>query len=69
MPVYYQEGDAIQGERIAFQCRKFEVSKKPVKGTSAHKAQKGKLNNAFCVIVKRFRHLPEKKEQGFSLDY
>lgn len=62
MPDYYQEGDAIHGERIAFQCRRVEVFKKPVHGTSAHKAQAGKLDNAYCVIVKRFRHLPEKKE-------
>jgi len=63
MPIYFQEGDAIQGERIAFQCRKVEVLKKPVRGTSTHKAQSGKLTNAYCVILKRFRHLLEEKEQ------
>ena len=63
MGTYYQEGDAIEGERIAFQCRKLEILKKPFPGTSAHRAQAGKLENAFCVIVKRFRHIPEKKEK------
>jgi hypothetical protein len=61
MPVYYQVGDAITGEKIAFQCRKYIVHKRPVKGTSAHRARTGTLDNAFCVINKRFRHIPEKK--------
>ncbi len=60
MPIYFKEGDAIQGEKLVFTCRKFSISKKPVKRTSAHRAQSGKLDNAYCVINKRFRHIPEK---------
>lgn len=56
----HEEGDAIEGERIAFQCRKYNVYKKPVPGTSRHKAQAGKLDNAYCVIEKRFRHIPKR---------
>lgn len=57
--IRYEEGDAIEGERIAFQCRKSTVHKRPVRGTSSHRAQAGKLDNAFCVISKRFRYIPE----------
>jgi hypothetical protein len=55
MPVYYEEGDAITGEKIAFKCRKCIVYKKPVKGTSAHRAKAGTLQYATCVVNKRFR--------------
>ena len=58
----YEVGDAIHGERIAFQCRKVNIHKKPVHGTSAHKAQFGTLDNAFCIINKRFRQIPDKTE-------
>ena len=61
--IHYQEGDAIQGERVTFQCRKCNVYNRPVPDTSRHKAQEGKMDNAFCVITKRFRHIPEKKQE------
>jgi hypothetical protein len=59
---YYEEGIAIHGERIAFKCRKCNVKKAPIHGSSAHKAQTGTLDNAYCVINKRFRHIPEKED-------
>ena len=62
MSTYYQESDAIEGEKIAFHCRKFRRIKKPVPSTSAHRAQAGTLDLAYCVIVKRFRSIPENKE-------
>ena len=60
--IRYEESDAISGERIAFQCRKCNLKKKPVQGSSAHKAQRGTLDNAFCVINKKFRHIPDKRD-------
>jgi hypothetical protein len=61
--IYYQEGDAIEGERITFEFRKFNVYKSPIHGRkSKHRAQAGKMDNAFCVISKRFRHIPERKQ-------
>lgn len=54
-------GDSVEGERIAFQCRKYNVAKL-VRGSSSHKAIQGKLDNAICVITKKFRHIPEKKK-------
>ena len=56
MPVYREEGDAIEGERIVCQAR--EISKPTlVQGSSRHKKQqitlKGRQNNlAKCWIVK-----------------
>ena len=58
---YYEEGIAIYGEKVAFQCRKCNVKKAPVHGSSARKAQVGTLDNAYCVINKRFRQIPEKE--------
>ena len=58
---YYEEGTAIHGEKIAFQCRKCNVKKNPIHGSSARKAQVGTLDNAYCVINKRFRQIPEKE--------
>jgi len=43
MPIYYQKDDAIMGEKIGFECRKFQLSKRQIPSTSAHRAQKGKL--------------------------
>ena len=63
MGTYYQQGDAIKGEKIAFQCRKLNRLAKPIHATSAHRAQAGKLINAYCVIDKRFRNIPEKREK------
>ena len=60
--VRYYEGDAIKGEKITFQCRKCNVYNRPVPSTSRHRAQGGKMDNAYCVIDKRFRHIPEKKQ-------
>ncbi|HGJ66908.1 TPA: hypothetical protein ENS27_16235 [bacterium] len=66
MPIYYKKGDAIKGEMILFDCRKFTFTKL-INRTSTHKAQAGKLENAYCVINRQFRLIPdnenEKKEK------
>ena len=58
--ILYQPGDGVEGELLAFQCRKIRLSKKPVHATSAHQAIEGKLENGFCVINKKFRQIPDK---------
>jgi hypothetical protein len=60
MPVYYKNGDAIKGEIILFDCRKFTFSK-VINRTSTHKTQSGKLENAYCVIYRQFRLIPNKE--------
>jgi hypothetical protein len=61
MPVYYKNGDAIKGEIILFDCRKFTF-KKLINRTSTHKAQSGKLENAYCVINRQFRLIPDNED-------
>ena len=53
MPIYRDEGDAIEGEVITCQARKYE--KMVVKGSGAHRAIRIKLSgggktSAYCVI-------------------
>jgi len=62
MPTYYKKGDAIQGEIILFDCRKFTFTKL-INRTSTHKAQAGKLENAYCVINRQFRLIPNDKKE------
>ena len=55
MPIYKDEGDAIEGEVITYQARKYE--KMVVKGSGAHRAIRIKLSgrgrtSAYCVIDK-----------------
>ena len=55
MPIYRDEGDAIEGEVITCQARKYE--KMVVKGSGAHRAIRIKLSgrgktSAYCVIDK-----------------
>ncbi|MCD6208258.1 MAG: hypothetical protein J7J06_09815 [Methanosarcinales archaeon] len=55
MPIYKDEGDAIEGEVITCQARKYE--KMVVKGSGAHRAIRIKLSgrgrtSAYCVIDK-----------------
>jgi hypothetical protein len=59
--IHRRVGDGIEGERIAFKCRKCTVHPRPVPNTSSHRSKAGKLDNALCVIDKRFRHIPEEK--------
>ena len=58
--ILYQPGDGVEGEVLAFQCRKFRLSKKPVPSTSAHRAVAGTLENGLCVINRKFRQILEK---------
>jgi hypothetical protein len=62
MPTYYRNGDAIEGEKIAFDCRKYVIHKRPIHRTSSHRAKAGTLDNAFCVINKQFRTIPERND-------
>ncbi len=62
MPTYYLKGDAIEGEKIAFSCRKCVVHKQPIHKTASHRAKAGTLDNAFCVINKQFRAIPERND-------
>ena len=55
MPIYKDEGDAIEGAVITCQARKYE--KIVVKGSGAHRAIRIKLSgrgrtSAYCVIDK-----------------
>jgi len=62
MAIYYKNGDAIKGEIILFDCRKFTRGKL-INRTSTHKAQTGKLENASCVINRQFRQIPDKADK------
>ena len=61
MPIYRRKDDGIEGEKIAFNCRKHVLHKKPIHRTSTHRAKAGTLDNAFCIIEKEFRLLPKKE--------
>ena len=54
----YGLGDALRGERIAFTARKV-VQRNVVHGSSRHRAVDGSLDNAFCVIEKPLRQIPQ----------
>ncbi|MFH1586536.1 MAG: hypothetical protein ABID38_01615 [Candidatus Diapherotrites archaeon] len=60
MKIYYEEGDAIKGDKIVAEARK--ISKpKVIIGTARHKAQQIILwENALCFIRKRLRFHSEK---------
>ena len=62
MSTYYKNGDAIKGEIILFDCRKFTFTKL-INRTSTHKAQAGKLENAYCVINRQFRLIPDSENK------
>jgi len=50
MPIYYNLGDALEGERIACQCRKL-TGPRVTKGSSAHRGMQLILKKyAYCVI-------------------
>lgn len=62
MATYRELGDAIEGERIVFECRRCDYGqKKIIQGSSSHRATAGKLDNAKCTIAKKFRHIPDDK--------
>jgi hypothetical protein len=63
MPIYYRKGDGIKGEIILFDCRKFTFHKL-INRTSTHKAQAGKLENAYCVINRQFRLIPTDDDEN-----
>jgi len=50
----YENGASIEGERIACQFRKY-VPKPTNRGSSAHRAGRATLENAYCVITKPLR--------------
>lgn len=64
MTILHQTDDGIAGEVIIFECRGFNLYKRPVPSTSAHRAQAGKLSFAKCVITRRFRWIPEKQKNA-----
>ncbi len=53
MSIYYNEGDAIEGDRIACQFRKMHRTILG-KGSHAHRGSKTALDDAYCVIEKPF---------------
>ncbi len=63
MPVYKKKGDALEGEVITCQARKYE--RIVVKGSGAHRAVRLKLSGrgrtpAHCVIDKPLRWKDER---------
>jgi len=63
MPTYHEKGDAIEGEKIGFRCRKFRPAKRPVAGSSRHRAQAGKLELAYCVILRKLRPVAKREPE------
>jgi len=58
--ISHEPGSGIRGEIILCQCRKvgkFEL----VPGSGKHRAKKGKLYDALCVIDRRLRTVPDRK--------
>ena len=52
------KGDSIKGDKITAQCRSYHFSKRPIKGTSKDKTQRGSLEGTvYCVIDKPVRSL------------
>lgn len=64
MTILHHTDDGIAGEVIIFECRGFKLYKRPVPSTGPHRAQRGKLSYAKCVITKRFRLVPEKQKNA-----
>ena len=59
MTTYYEKGDAIQGDKIVGIARKINKPKVVVR-TGSHKSIQITLEeNAFCVIDKKSRFLPQ----------
>ncbi len=60
--MFKDEGDALYGERIAYECKKHRGNKEgttPKVIGQSHRAQSGILDKeAFCIIEKRFRLTP-----------
>jgi hypothetical protein len=52
--IHRENGDAIEGERIACQFRKINKVDL-IRGTGAHRAGRASLENAYCVITKPLR--------------
>ena len=52
--VHRENGDAIEGERIACQFRKMNKVNL-IRGTGAHRAGGTSLENAYCVITRPLR--------------
>jgi hypothetical protein len=56
MVTLFNEGDGIKGDRVIVQCRAYNFEKHPIKGTSRHKLQRGKLEGSvYCVIAKTMK--------------
>lgn len=52
MPIHYQNGDALEGERITCQCRKY-TGPRLIRGTQSHRSTEFILRDyAYCVIEK-----------------
>ncbi len=67
MPIYRDKEDAIEGEVISCQARKYEEI--VVKGSGAHRAVRLKLSgrgrtSAYCVIDKPLRWIDKYKVTG-----
>jgi hypothetical protein len=50
LPIYYKKNDAIEGEKIVCEFRKMESGPTLIRGSSAHRANKIRLKDAFCMI-------------------
>ena len=62
---YGEPNVGIQGQVIAYQCRKLTRSK-VVAGSGRHRAQAGKMREAHCVILQKFRAVPECRLWNFG---
>jgi len=59
----YEKGDGIEGNKITVQCRNHHFAKKPIKGTSRDKLQRGSLEGTvYCVIDKPVRSLRKRAQ-------
>lgn len=52
--IHRENGDAIEGERIACQFRKMNTVNL-LHGTGAHRARSTSLENAYCVVTRPLR--------------
>lgn len=60
MATLFSKGDGIKGERITVECRKHHFGKRPISGTSRHRAQRGRLEGSvYCIIDKPVRSKKE----------
>jgi len=61
MVILFGKGDGIKGEKVIVQCRDYKFEKHPIKGTSRHRLQRGRLERSvYCVIAKTIK----KKQEG-----